>query len=125
MERDYIVTSAESRDSYLYKGNDLQDYAIALEGEQGWIKLSQRVSTPPPRQGDTLHGIIENKQDREGNSFRKFKKVNPNFSGDRSSQSGGQDSPKLDYAIKMLEELTGRRKVDDEVRQEEDPFVGL
>lgn len=129
MGRDYTITNVQRRDEWLFNGNTMQDYAIALQGEEGWIKLTQKLETQPPQIGDTVHGKIETKRNTNGTSYRKFKKVNPNFGGNRR-ESAPADSPKLDYIVQMLEELTGRRAAPDVVHEVkdgplEDPFEGM
>lgn len=148
MDKEYTITSVDRRDEWRSSyatnpGNDMVDYAVALEGEQGWIKLSQKITTAPPQVGAPIFGHIENKPDRNGNENRKFKKVNPNYSGNRS---GGQAAPSVDlteirqmlgYAVQMLEEMSGRRDVVQDTQPEpsappkdggydpDDPFAGL
>jgi hypothetical protein len=124
---EYTITRVERRNEWSFQGSQMVDYAIAIQGEQGWIKLTTKVSTPPPREGDILFGQIENKQDKNGNAYRKFTKL----------QRGGTVAPvagaspglekKLDYIIVMLEEITDRRphhSVAEETK-EPDPFEGL
>lgn len=148
---EYTILSVQDRDEWgPVHGSMMKDYAIQVQKagnaspEQGWIKLTQKVDTRPPRDGETLHGIIETKQNSNGNSYKKFKKMNPDYQGNRSGGfgvSGGSQAPsnsseiasKLDYVVKMLEELTGRRDVVHDVGQSssspeeplEDPFEGL
>lgn len=112
MGQDYVITRIERRSEWQFNGNTMQDYAVALEGQQGWIKLTQKLETQPPREGDTLYGVIEQKSDRSGKQYLKFKKINPNFQGGGSRQQQAVSPElerKLDYAIQMLEELSGRR----------------
>jgi hypothetical protein len=126
MDRDYTITRVEPRESWDFQGQEMQNYAVTFQGEEGWIKLTQQLKTPPPQVNTTLHGVIETKTDNRGTDYRKFRKVNPKFSG-RNSQEG--------YIVQMLEELTGRRpkyepKQVDEIHSPteaelEDPFQGI
>lgn len=130
--RKYKITNAQRRDEWgPVHGSMMQDYAIALEGEEGWIKLTQKVDTRPPQEGDELEGFIETKTNTNGNTYRKFKKENPKYAGanrsdGHSSSSGSQEG----YIVQMLEELTGRRDVVDRVAEVpdeplDDPFKDL
>lgn len=126
MGQDYTITRVEERDTWLYQGKPMQDYAIALQGEDGWIKLTQKPDTQPPQIGNVIHGVIEVKKNQNGTDYRKFKKVNPNFQGHRR-ENAPVDNQQLDYIVQMLEELTGRRATPDVVheptdKQLDDPF---
>lgn len=116
--------SKYQKDSEPY--NDMVDWAISLEGEEGWIKLSQKATTKPPEAGQTVNGEVLNETSSNGEPFKKFKKINPNF------QQGGQSTgsanlsnleQRLEYAIKLLEELSGVRPL--EQNEPEDPFAGM
>ena len=132
---EYTITNVQRRDEWRSRyaptqAPDMVDYAIALEGQQGWIKLSQKVTTPAPTVGQTINGRIE--RDPSGNP--KFKKETPGYAGTTqrsgSPQQVGDIMPKMDYVVQMLEELTGRRDavVEPDVSQDdflgEDPFGG-
>lgn len=123
MGQEYEITKVERRNEWTFQGSQMQDYAITLQGETGWIKLTQKYDTQPPQAGDKLFGVVETKTNKNGNEYRKFTKKNPNFGG--NAQTGGVDSEKLDYAIMMLEEMTGRRKVQEETPETSDPFGDL
>lgn len=103
----------------------MMDYAIALEGESGWIKLTQRISSQPPREGQILSGIIESKETKNGEPYKKFTKQNADYQKPAQPTTG----PQMDYIVQMLEELTGRREVADTVTSakpvDDDPFGGL
>lgn len=138
---EYTITNAQRRGEWNMNGNPMQDYAITLEGEtnKGWIKLTQKPDTQPPKAGDVIFGQIEKKQTRNGNEYWKFKKL-PREGGGGFRGGGGGSSIKqedIDYIIMMLEELTLRRvhpdnpKPRSEKAAEEpsdgydDPFAGL
>ena len=140
MAREYTITSVQERDEWRpVHGSMMRDYAIALQGETGWIKLTQKTLTRPPREGETIYGSIESKQNANGTAYRKFKKENPQFGGNRSggfgdsdgsqAPSNGEIQQQLDYIVKMLEELTGRRDVVHELNEAHDtvsdPLEGL
>ena len=114
MGREYTITNVQRRDEWQSRfGGTFVDYAITLEGDsQGWIKLTQKPETTPPRTGDTIFGTITQEQTRNGTAYRKFKKENPNYTGPGQStgnQSSGARQEDIDYIIQMLEELTNRR----------------
>lgn len=122
---EYKITNVQARDSFQTQYGEMQAYAIALEGQTGWHALNQKLETPPPRVGDTIFGTIENATTKNGTPYKKFKKQNPKY-----AQQSGIPNDKLEYIIKMLEELTGRRTTEDTPveptdAQLEDPFAGL
>lgn len=126
---EYTITNVQPRGEWSSDYGQMIDYAVSLEGQDGWHKLTQKVDTKPPQEGDKLNGVIENKKDKNGNAYKKFKKVNPNYEGNRSSRPS---DGKIDYIIQMLEELTGRRDQVAEVTDEDtkslldnDPFEGI
>lgn len=135
----YKITNVNRRSEWPFNGKTMVDYAIALEGETGWIKLTQVQETPAPEIGQELNGRIEEKFDKHGNPYKKFKKENPNFPGNQGGGGGNQSrdiqelKSRVDFAVLMLEELTGRRDSDGnpineagtENLLEEDPFPGL
>lgn len=125
----FKITNVQTRDEWDSKFGKMMDYAIALEGEDGWIKLTQKLDTRPPEIGDELEGFVEEKSNTNGTSFRKFKKQSAEYaSADRSSSN--TNGSQMSYIVQMLEELTGRRKVADTVADVpdeplDDPFAGL
>lgn len=129
--RKYKITNVNRLDEWPSKYGPMQDYSVALEGEDGWIKLTQKVDTRPPQIGDELEGFIEDKSNTNGTAYRKFKKQSAEYAGRTESThsqntSGSQES----YIVQMLEELTGRRDVVDRVASVpdeplQDPFEGL
>lgn len=126
----HTITNVQPREQWNGGYGMMQDYAIALEGESEWIKLTQKVDTKPPQIGDVLEGYIENKTDKNGKPYKKFKKENPAYAGaNRSETPSGPSQSQMDYIVQMLEELTGRRDAvdqpgpsDDEL---DDPFKGI
>lgn len=144
---EYTILNVEARDEWHSQYGQMKDYAIQVQEagnpspEPGWIKLSQKLDSQPPRVGATLSGIIETKTNSNGKAYKKFRKVNPNFQGNRSGgfgDSGGRPAPsgitseQATYIIQMLEELTGRRDVVHELGESnnhsgqlEDPFEGM
>lgn len=125
--KDYRIINVQRRDEWDSKYGRMVTFALALEGESGWIKLNQKLTTPEPKEGDTITGDITTETTNNGESYRKFTKVNPKFA---PNQQQSQASPQMDYIVQMLEELTGRRKAPDVVvdptdEQIEDPFKGL
>lgn len=107
---EYRITNVQDRDEWDSQYGRMKTYAIALEGESGWHSLNQKLSTPPPREGDTIAGFIENKETRGGTPYKKFVKQNPKFAGGGGGGSAPATGPvidKLDYIIQLLEKLTG------------------
>lgn len=124
--KEYNITNVQRRDEWQGRFGPMVTFAVALEGEQGWIKLNQKLETPEPKVGDTLTGIIENKTTTNGEAYRGFKKINPAYADKPQQQS--QASPQMDYIVMMLEELTGRRELADPVPklgELEDPFPDI
>lgn len=125
MDSAYKVSNVQRRDEWKSRYStdgqpDMVDYAITLDGESGWIKLSQKITTKPPQTGDELFGHIETQTTKNGEEYRKFKKA--------SQQQGGMSNDKLAYIVQMLEELTGRRDVvtsDAGATPLDNPFDGL
>lgn len=128
---EYTIKNVQERGQW---GDGMVDYALSLDGQQGWIKLTQKLATPPPVAGTTITGHIETKKNTNGNSYLKFTKERANgFGGGNRSQPSSLGSQEA-YIVQMLEELTGRREVADVVHpmpkeseepKLEDPFEGL
>lgn len=129
--RKYKITNLNRLDEWDSKYGKMQDYSVALEGEDGWIKLTQKFETRPPEIGDELEGFIENKSNTNGTPYKKFKKQSAEYAGaSRSGGNVGSSGSQESYIVQMLEELTGRRNVADQVAQVpdeplKDPFEGL
>lgn len=125
------ITNVQMRDEWgPVHGSMMQDYAIALEGEEGWVKLTQKVDTRPPEVGQEIEGFIETKTNTNGTSYRKFKKESAQYAqGNRSAQQNQPSHSQNDYIVQMLEELTGRRDIVHDVPETptelDDPFAGL
>ena len=135
MSQTYTIKHVQKRDEWAsqYGGGamDMADYAITLEEDSnGWIKLTQKVQTPPPTQGSQIYGSILTQTTKNGNSFRKFKRENQNYQNPATEQSA-VDAGKIDYIIKMLEELTDRRPPEaitegaTPIELEDDPFKDI
>lgn len=126
--KEYRISQVQRRDEWASQYGPMVTYAIAVDGESGWVKLNQKFDTPAPQVGDTITGEILNAKDPKGNAYRKFKKINPAYQNEASTQSSG-NSDQLRYITQMLEELTGRREVGDIGPKQppitEDPFAGL
>lgn len=131
MGKEYTISHVQKRDEWTSKFGPMQDYAITVEGEaNGWIKLTQKPETAPPRQGDTIFGSITTAKTSNGTSYLKFKKENPSYPSDSPSSGAPTNIPdqRLDYIVLMLEELTGRKsplRDSEPVVLEEDPFEGM
>lgn len=118
----YIISNIEMRDQWSSTYGPMQDYMISLEGEEGWIKLTQKLDTRPPQRGDELEGYIETKSNTNGEAYRKFKKQSAQYGANRSEGQSSQANHKEDYIIQMLEELTGRREVVDRAEEKIEPM---
>lgn len=128
--REYKITNVQQRDEWQSTYGMMMDYAVALEGEEGWIKLTQKLDTKPPQIGQTIEGYIETKSNTNGTTYRKFKKESAQY----AQKQGGSTSPhlekRIEYIVQMLEELTGRKDIVHEVSETsspelDDPFKDL
>lgn len=106
-DKPYVVKTVQKRDEWTNSYGTFQNYALQLEGEEGWIQLSQKPDTKAPVEGSELFGHIE-VQTRGDKTFRKFKKGQRQDGGNFKG-GGGSSKADIDYIIMMLEELTGRR----------------
>ncbi len=123
--REYKITNVQRKDEWSSKYGPMVSFDIALEGEQGWIRLNQKLETPEPQVGWRLTGEITNEMQGE-ESYRKFKKINPKYAGEQPQQQSQANSQES-YIVQMLEELTGRRNpvelpIDKVI---DDPFNGM
>lgn len=125
--KEYKITNVQRKDEWTSKYGPMVTFDISLEGEQGWVRLNQKLETPEPREGWRLTGEITNEGQGE-DAYRKFKKINPKYAGESNTQQQSQADPnKLDYIVQMLEELTGRREAAELPMDKaiEDPFDGM
>jgi hypothetical protein len=112
MDKEYKILRVEERNQWSGTHGTFQDYALQLEGIDGWVALTQKPETEAPQVGGTLfgHTFTQTSKDK---TFLKFKKVNPQYNGEGSGNSSPSglvgDGKTLDYIVQMLEELTGRR----------------
>lgn len=107
-DKPYKVVNVQERDKWQSSYGEFQNYALQLEGEEGWVQLSQKPETPAPQAGQELFGRIE-VQTRGDKTWRKFKKGQRQDGGNFKG-GGGSSKADIDYIIMMLEELTGRRE---------------
>lgn len=116
---EYKISNVQDRDEWDSQYGRMKSYAIALEGQTGWHQLNQKLETPPPREGDTITGFIEDKMTKGGTPYKKFVKQNPKFANQQSSGASVPNdlADKVDYIIEMLESLTGVKK-----EQKEDDY---
>ena len=101
-DKNYKITEVQKRKEWSGKFGTFQDYALQLEGVDGWVSLSQKPETAEPQVGQELYGHTET-QTHGDRTYLKFKKAQKQDGG----YSGG--SGDMQYVIQMLEELTGRR----------------
>lgn len=120
MGKEYKIADVEVRNEWSFQGQVMQDYAILLQGVDGWVKITQKSATPPPKVGATLFGIIEDKQMPNGTSYKKFKKDAQGFGGPPP-----RDNAQMNYIVQMLEELIDWKRSTGPVDESEpDPFGG-
>lgn len=111
MEKEYKITDVQPRDPWTGKFGTFNSYAIQLEGEDGWVELSQvqknkdGTDKPAPNVGDVINGSITITT-RNERTYKKFKKSVPKQGG----MQGGIFKEDINYMIMMLEELTLRRE---------------
>lgn len=124
-DQDYTILSVQKRNEWTGGFGTFQDYALQLEGVDGWVQLTQKPETAAPEQGQVLHGHTE-VQTRGGKSSLKFKKVNPEFAGQNQGHSSttptnlAGNEKTLEYIVEMLEELTGRKQKPDHAPEDID-----
>lgn len=153
MAKEYVVEKAfrqtdENKVPKEFKAHDkvMWPWKVKVEGEDFWFNkntLENGSITP----GDTMYGLFDEEEvhPKNGEPFtvKKFVRMErPDGSRDKvqgaasnSSQSNvqaptaGPGAQRLEYAIKMLEELTGRREVTDEpaetATEDEDEPINL
>ena len=108
-DKPYKVVNVQERDKWQSSYGEFQNYALQLEGEEGWVQISQKPETPAPQAGQELFGRIE-VQTRGDKTWRKFKKGQRQDGGYSGSTGSGSSKADTEYIIMMLEELTGRRE---------------
>lgn len=96
---DYKITSVQRKENWQNEHGAFQDYAIQLEG-QGWVKLTQKESSPAPISGDTIHGDLVDMTTKNGTTYKKLKKSNPNY--DSHTTSSAPKYSKDEDAIKAM-----------------------
>jgi hypothetical protein len=110
MEKSYKITNVQKRRSWTGNFGTFQDFALQLEGVQGWVSKSQKPETPEPVVGEEIYGHVEPTV-RGDITYLKFKGAkNPNLGGNSPANKADNDSA---YMVMMLEELTGRRGMPD------------
>lgn len=97
-DRDFKIEKAVRREEWESKYGTMVTYAITVEGEEGWLKLNQKITTPSPQEGGTLFGHIEELVDNLGNSVRKFNK------GQRGGGVQNQSSSDLVERLTRIEQ---------------------
>ena len=125
MSQEYKITNVQKRKEWSNSYGVFQDYALQLDGVDGWVSKSQKPDSREPQVGQNIYGSINTTTQGE-NTFYKFKsEKNPNFGGSNHSSSPASSANKedIDYIIMMLEELTLRRQSPDEPQPRHKPDV--
>ena len=107
MDKTYKITNVQSRDPWTGKFGTFNAFALQLEGNEGWVEISQKPETAVPVVGMELFGHIE-VQTHGDNTYQKFKKANQQNAPQQLS-AGSISKEDVAYLILMLEELTLRR----------------
>lgn len=102
MDRSYKITNVQKRKEWTGNYGPMQDYALQLDGVDGWVQKTQKPDTPAPVVGQEIFGSIKPEQHGEF-TYLKFKGAR------RPDSAGGTSQKDIDYIIMMLEELTLRR----------------
>lgn len=133
MAKEYKITNAfpatvskedKTPRTFESHGKTLQVWQVKVEGQDKWFQLNKiqgSVITP----GDTIYGLFDT-EEHNGKEYLKFVRQERKDGShdvvqarDSSDNAGSVSAPssaplnneRLEYAIKMLEELTGRREV--------------
>lgn len=88
-----------------YQGNNFRSYYCKFEGDERRIEIAQKPETPAPNIGDTLTGVITEK-----NGYFKFKKARPGGGfggngGSRPKDPAERESIERQVAAKCATEL--------------------
>lgn len=103
MPQDYAITESRQTKSWESKYGTMLDYALKLEGVDGWVQLSQKQDTKPPQTGDTLYGRLEDKE-YNGKTYKKFRKERKDGGSFQKKSSG--KSPEERHQIDRLNART-------------------
>lgn len=94
--KDYKVLEVGPVDKYDWEKDGktikMKKYALLLEGEDDWVKMSQSSETKAPEKGDTIRGTI-NDDEKWGKTLRKERQ---GFGG------GGRYNPGAAYSAAQL-----------------------
>lgn len=80
----YTIKNSMKTGEYEGKYGKLYKYTVQLEGESDAVELSQKPTTPEPKTGDILEGIIEETQ--YGKKFKKIETSSGNSKSDPATQ---------------------------------------
>lgn len=104
-DKTFRITEAQHRKNWQGQHGEMADYAIKLEGVEGWVQLTQKPDTPAPVVGQELfgHTWVQTNGDK---SYLRFKKVSQNFNGGSRQQSSGLGQIlDVEYITKLLEAI--------------------
>ncbi len=132
---EYIVANVHDNvEQWSWNGKSFDDYAIQLDGVDGWIKLTVTRGGKAPQRGDRIEGTIETKMNkRTQTEYRKLIRQRPNqgYGGDsRVTEQLQEINGKLDELKegqqKLLDAATSgeknNSKDDNDFFDGEDPF---
>lgn len=99
---EYIVTEVHSQvKDWNWNGKSYKDYAIRVDGVDGWLKVTYFADKPAPSRGDKLSGEIKPWEDRKsGEKFRKLFVDRPT-----GNRSGFGSSAALLQSVQNIENL--------------------
>jgi len=84
---EYKIQSVTGPRTWTGSYGEMHSYDVIVDGIEGKVEISQKPTTPAPREGDHILGTIEEK-----NGFRKLKKEQKaSFGGGGSSRSNPED----------------------------------
>jgi len=105
MDKDYNILKVEPRSKWHSQkyGGDFQDYAIQLDGVEGWVQLTQKIDSKAPVAGETIYGhtYVQENGDVTYTKFKRVMKDNQGYNG--ASSSLKEVHEKLDHIITILE----------------------
>lgn len=115
--KEYTISNVMRDGEWQGRFGPMVTIKIAFEGEEGWHRMNQKQTTALPVVGAKITGVIGEDSFPDGEKYKTFKKVNPEYAGQNNqpqqqSQAGSQEA----YIVQMLEELTGRRSATDQTQ---------
>lgn len=120
----YTIKTVQRRDEWRSKyargsDNDMVDYALTFEEVEGFVRLSQKTTTPPPQEGATLNGSLEDSTGPDGQEYKRFRK-DFGGAGQQPTLSTVDESlhVKVDQILRLVQQIAGY--AGPEAKQEEE-----